>query len=111
MEGWWVPTSVPFKNKNPGDLRAAPWLSNAKIENGFWVADTVGQGIAGLYHQVALNVARGYSLRKLITAWAPATDGNDPEAYLKFVQCRTGILNPDVPLQDFLQLTHSDMIS
>jgi hypothetical protein len=107
MEGWWKPGSLPGKNHNPGDLRAAPWLPKAVIVNKYWVAENDAQGIAGLYHQIALNVARGYSLRKLIQAWAPASDGNNPGAYLRFVQARCEIINPDEPLQNFLELHHS----
>ncbi len=111
QEGWNAPTSagatpnLPQRNRNPGDLRAAPWLAHATIVNGYWVADSVAQGIAGLYYQVALNVARGYSLRKLITAWAPASDGNDPQSYLAHVMTWTGIQNADQPLQELLELT------
>ncbi len=96
--------NLPKRNKNPGDLRAAPWLPSPKIVNGYWVADSDAMGIAGLYHQVALNVARGYTLRKLLQAWAPASDGNNEATYLANVMSGTGIYTPDVPLWDLLEL-------
>lgn len=111
QEGWWAAPSgtspnTPQRLNNPGDLRAAPWLPHATIVNGYWEADSAAQGIAGLYHQVALNVARGYSLKQLINAWAPAGDGaNDPQGYLAHVMAWTGIENADQPLQELLELT------
>ena len=109
QEGWFDPsgTTRPQRNYNPGDLRSAPWLAAPVIEGGYWKAPGAAAGIAGLYHQVALNIARGYSLRKLIQAWAPATDGNDPDAYLNHVMAATGITNADQPLQELLPLVPS----
>ncbi len=110
QEGWNAPTSagatpnLPQRNRNPGDLRAAPWLAHATIVNGYWVADTVAQGIAGLYHQVALDIARGYTLRCLLNAWAPASDHNDPASYISNVMRMTGIADADVALQELLEL-------
>lgn len=107
QEGWFDDVTIPNRpqrNNNPGDLRAAPWLQNFKSDTGYWKADSAGQGIAGLYHQVWLNVARGYSLRKLINVWAPATDGNDPKVYLDNVMKITGITNPDQVIWDLINL-------
>jgi hypothetical protein len=104
MEGWNIDGSRPRRSNNPGDLRAAPWIANAKMDGGYWKADTPAQGIAGLYHQVTLDIARGYSLKLLIYAWAPASDGNDPTSYLNHVMQWTGITDPNVPLWNFLEL-------
>lgn len=102
-EGFFVVGSLPQRNNNPGDLRAAPWLKNPTIEHGFWKAGSVQEGIAGLYHQVALNVARGQSLRQMITAYAPSADGNDTENYIKETSRRVGI-DPEVPMWNYLTL-------
>ena len=106
-EGFFVSGSLPSRMFNPGDLRAAPWLVGAKVVNGFVKFDNLGLGIAGLYHQVALDVARGYSLRKLIYTYAPPSDGNDSENYLKETARRVGIdfiKDIDTPLYTFLAL-------
>lgn len=105
-EGFFVNNSLPSRMFNPGDLRAAPWLQNAKTLNGFVKFDNVQQGIAGLYHQVALDVARGYSLRKLIYTYAPPGDHNDSENYLKETARRLGLdlTDLDMPLQNFLTI-------
>ena len=102
-EGFFVPGSLPSRHNNPGDLRAAPWRTNPTIQGGFWVADSLPMGVAGLYHQIALDIARGYTLRQLITAWAPPSDGNDTGNYISETARRTG-LDPDTPLWNFLTI-------
>lgn len=94
----------PQRNNSPGDLRAAPWVRDAKIVDGYWHAESITEGIAGLYHQVALDIARGYTLRLLIYAWAPAADRNDPASYLAHVMRMTGITDADVALSTMLEL-------
>jgi len=103
-EGYWTLNSLPSRNHNPGDLRAAPYLpaSEAPIVKGFVQFKTPASGIAGLYHQIALDVARGITLRKLIAKWAPPTE-NNTSAYLEHTVRRTG-LNPDIPIQDYLEI-------
>ena len=103
-EGYFVAGSVPQRNNNPGDLRGAPWLTNPKVINHFVQFSTPGQGIAGLYHQVALDMARGVTLRQLISKWAPPSDGNNTENYLKETARRVGIADVDQPLQELLEI-------
>ena len=103
-EGFFAAGTPPERNNNPGDLRAAPWIDHPVIEKGFWVASSRAAGIAGLYHQIALDVARGVSLRQLVYKWAPPTDGNNTENYLKETGRRTGITNFDVPLWNELDV-------
>ena len=100
-EGFFVNGSLPARDNNPGDLRAAPWLTNPSVAHGFWVARSLPEGIAGLYHQIALDVARGYTLRQLISAWAPHSDGNNTASYISETARRTG-LDPDTPLWNYL---------
>lgn len=104
-EGFFVSNSLPARNNNPGDLRAAPWLPTAKIEGGFWVAPTREAGIAGLYHQIALDIARGASLRALIYKWAPPTENNTSN-YLNETARRVGVdpTDFDKPLWTFLNV-------
>lgn len=104
-EGYFVPNSLPVRNNNPGDLRAAPWLQHPKIVNNFVVFETLAQGISGLYHQIALDVSRGVTLRQLITKWAPPTENNTSN-YLEEAARRVGIVNVDQPLQELLEICH-----
>ncbi len=102
QEGFYVAGSRPQRNNNPGDLRAAPWLTNPVIEGGYVHFASVALGAGGLYHQIALDVARGVTLRQLISKWAPPTE-NNTSAYLAAVAARTG-LPLDQPLQELLVL-------
>ena len=110
-EGWFStnPDVIPRRFNNPGNLRAAPWVNGAKIEKGYWHAESPEQGIAGLYHQIALDIARGRTLRGLIEKWAPSKDGNNTELYLTETARRLGLqLDPITkdtpPLWNFLGL-------
>lgn len=104
-EGAFVSNSLPEKNNNPGDLRGAPWINHPVIEHGFWVASSRAAGLAGLYHQISLGIARGESLRKLISIWAPSTDGNNTENYIKETARRVGLTDVDTPLWNELEIT------
>jgi hypothetical protein len=87
---------------NPGNLRAAPWLANPVIHNGYWRPNTRAEGVAGAAHVVALHIAKGDSLTQLISIWAPASDGNPTDAYLANVKFWTGIPDATVPLWTYI---------
>lgn len=91
-------------NKNPGNLRSAVWLQHPEFVNGFWAPLSRAQGIAGAVHCVALRIAMGQSLRQLVSAWAPPSDANNTEAYIKNVAEWAEIPNVDVPLWSFLEI-------
>ena len=104
-EGFFVEGSLPQRDNNPGDLRAAPWLVHPVVEHGFWVARSLAEGTAGLCHQIALDIARGWTLRQLIAAWAPPSDGNKTDDYIRETCRRTG-LDADTPLWNYLSIEH-----
>ena len=108
-EGFFVQGSLPERNNNPGDLRAAPWLLHTVVGGGFWQASSVGAGVAGLLHQIALDIARGQSLRQLIYSWAPPSDGNNTANYLtetvRRLAAQGWIIDPEKPLQEYLEVT------
>ncbi len=95
---------MPADYKNPGNCRAAPWRTKPVIENGFWKPATRAEGIAGAAHVVALRIARGETLTQLISAWAPPSDGNATDAYIKNVMDWGGIPDAAVPLWDYLEI-------
>lgn len=105
QEGFFRAGSLPFRDANPGDIRSAPWLQHPAVIDGFWKAPSVESGIAGLYHQIALDIARGMSLRDLIYTWAPPSDGNKTEVYIHNVMEMTGISSMTVPLQNLLEIS------
>jgi hypothetical protein len=103
-EGAFASGSLPNSDGNPGDLRLAPWVAHPTIKGGFWRPASIEEGIAGLVHQIALDVARGWSLRQLVFSYAPPTDGNDSANYLSETGRRMGIdaADFDRPLWNFL---------
>jgi len=103
-EGWYAPLpNLPRTNNNPGDLRASP-LTRPKDKYGFVTFKSAPEGIACLYWQVLRYAIMGWSIRQLITAWAPpqaADGGNNTAGYISDVQKWTG-LDVDVPMWTFL---------
>lgn len=102
-EGFFEVDTLPRRDNNPGDLRAAPWLVHPAVVHGFWVAPTLAEGIAGLYHNVALDVARGWNMTQLISAWAPPTDGNRTAKYIADMRRMVGC-DPLTPLWAYLTI-------
>jgi len=104
QEGFYSLNSVASRNHNPGNLRDAPWLGNTrpKDKNGFVTFASESEGVAGMYHQIALDIARGDTLRQLISKWAPPSE-NDTGNYLEETIRRTS-LQPDVPLKNYLEI-------
>lgn len=106
---------------NPGSLRECPWFTGSpafgqtppmrwydaahtqpvKYDRGFWVPRTRAEGEAGAMHVIALHVAQGNSLRKLIGIWAPPSE-NDTEAYIANVSKWANIPNTEIPLWTYL---------
>lgn len=105
-EGAFAKGSLPNTDNNPGDLRLAPWVQHPTIVKGFWHPTTPAEGIAGLYHQLALDIARGQTLRQLVYTYAPPSDGNNSQNYLNETGRRMGIDSTefDTPLWGFLSL-------
>lgn len=93
---------------NPGNLRGAPWLKNTPystiaITGGFWSPTSRAQGIAGAAHVVALHIAEGDSLAKLISIWAPPSDGNNTAAYIAHVKEWAAIPDENLPLWNYIE--------
>jgi hypothetical protein len=86
---------------NPGNLRAAPWLTKPLIVGGFWHPETRAEGVAGIAHVVALHIAEGNTLTQLITIWAPPTE-NNTAAYIANVKSWASILDENQPLWSYL---------
>lgn len=103
-EGWSPPAngqpkggSRSYRNHNPGNLRKSPFASGEQEGFAYFRNDFVG---FMAFHWDLLQKAHGNTstglgpdstLRDLIFTWAPPTDGNDSEAYLKKVCARTGL--------------------
>lgn len=97
----------PLDHHNPGNLRLAPWLPKGTWgidKYGFWVPSSRAQGVAGAIHVIALRIAMGQSLRELLGAYAPSSDGNNTEAYIKAMLEWTGIPSDTEPLWNYLEV-------
>jgi hypothetical protein len=103
-EGAFAAGSLPNTDNNPGDLRLAPWVANPVVKGGFWRPTSLAEGVAGLYHQLALDIARGRALRQLVYSYAPPADNNNSANYLTETGRRMGITPDqfDTPLWNFL---------
>jgi hypothetical protein len=103
-EGAFASGSLPNTDNNPGDLRLAPWVQHPVVQGGFWRPTSLAEGIAGLYHQLALDIARGYTMRQLVYTYAPPTDGNNSSNYLAETLRRMGLFttDADTPVWKFL---------
>ena len=105
-EGAFATGSLPNRDNNPGDLRLAPWVQHPHIEGGFWRPNSIEEGIAGVYHQLALDIARGWSLRQVVNTYAPPSENNSA-VYLVETARRMG-MDPakdlDVPLWTFMSI-------
>lgn len=98
--GWGAPPSAPssgtIPNNNPGNMRPPG------VTTGFQQFATPQAGMDAMVADLtakasgrspAMNGQRP-TLRNIISTWAPAADGNDPDKYTAFVAQKTG-LDPD----------------
>jgi len=112
--GWGAPpatTAIAPGNVAPNGIPAAP--AGAPINNpgnmrpigassGFQQFATPEDGMNAMIHDLTLKATgksqamgdKPATLRNIISTWAPAGDGNNPDAYTAFVAQKTG-LNPD----------------
>lgn len=107
-----------FQTYNMGDLRDCPWFpADSKghryypdtgkavaYANGFWIPRTRVEGLAGLYHQLALDIAKGWTLKQLLNSYAPPSDGNNTAQYIINVMAWVGITSPDEQLWNYLEV-------
>jgi|SRR5271166_7027980 len=104
QEGFFKPGTIAQRQNNPGNLRGASWSGPVvPMQGGFWLPTSIQQGQAGEMHLIALRIAEGHTLTQLINIWAPASDGNEPEAYIKDVMAWTGIPDANVQLWNYLE--------
>ena len=100
----------PITALNPGNLRGAPWLTNAPIDkNGFWIPVSRAAGVAGLAHLLTLHIAQGNTLTEFIAGhpgvyagFAPGSDGNNDAAYIKDIMMWAAVPNALLPMWNYL---------
>lgn len=103
-EGWSPPDektnykgSRSYRNHNPGNLRSSPFQSSSYDNFAVFSSDFVG--MFALYWDI-FQKSRGQTstglngqstLKDLIYVWAPPSDNNDTEAYIRRVEQLSGL--------------------
>lgn len=92
MEGFGISGTIPTIDNNPGDLRHSPHSSHEDEDpNAIGEIDTPADGWSDLDRQLKLYADRGLTLRQMVEEATPASDGNNPEAYLAFLSKGLGL--------------------
>lgn len=90
-EGFFRPGTIPFRDKNPGDL--TKW-GNHPILGRFVEFENIVDGFEALAEDIEINEAKALTVRAFISKYAP-TNENDTSAYLQFVCEFTGLKPED----------------
>lgn len=98
QEGFMAMKGLGWECNNPGNLRDVKlatgkwwlWPQHQHTSGGFPMFPTLSEGFAALEKDLGIKINKGWSLRKVISAWAPPIE-NDTETYLKNVATWTGI--------------------
>lgn len=95
--------NAPPESYNPGNIRNPKWIEAPDMHNGYWVPESRAEGLAGVFHIVALRIAEGYSLSHLISSYAPPSDRNPTAQYTANVARWAGIADINIPLMQLLE--------
>lgn len=114
IEGWLTPleTKTPggsrsYRNHNPGNLRGSPFAVGSI--DGYAIFKTDYDGFEALKWDIRQK-ARGNTstsltgkstLSDFVRVWAPSSDGNAPESYLKTLCTLTGF-TPSTRLEELI---------
>lgn len=83
-EGYGEPGAIPTTHNNPGDLRHSPHSTHPVDKpNAIGQIDTPEEGWADLERQLQIYAKRGLTLRQMVEIYAPPSDGNRTEQYLR----------------------------
>lgn len=96
QEGFFKQGTVPQTHNNPDDLRDYKTQKIAQY-------GSLGEGLAWDILQIALDIRRGLSLRKLVWNWAPPNENNS-QAYFDFVASKFPEIDPDAPLWNYYEI-------
>lgn len=86
-----------YRNHNPGNLRRSPFAHSIVDNFAVFRNDFVG---FMAFHWDLMQKARGHTVtglngestvKDLIYTWAPPSDGNDSEKYLKYIVKKSGL--------------------
>lgn len=95
-----------YKNNNPGNIRpdGKIWIGEKPVstDKGFKQFVTMPYGYRAMFVNLKGYLANGFNtIEKIISRWAPSTDGNDTKAYIAAVVKKTGKKSTDqITFQD-----------
>ena len=101
-------TSLADRNNNPLNIRLTSdmWQGQTGSNKGFVSFKDIAYGYRAGFKNIANQIKKGNNtLQSLINVWAPASDGNNPVNYAKFVSEKTGI-----GINDRLDPTNKDQM-
>lgn len=78
-----------WRNNNPGNLRASNL--QAGTADGFAVFNTEAEGNEAMWRLLMGSRYQGLTLMELVNRYAPASDNNDTEAYMRAISAMTGM--------------------
>lgn len=90
---------IPISHNNPGDLRQ--WGNNP-VKNGFAQFSSPAAGLTAMAENLKAYQRQGKdTVAKIINTWAPASDGNNTQAYINLTAQRLGVKpNQKINLND-----------
>ncbi|MGE1333484.1 hypothetical protein ACMFDF_04500 [Escherichia coli] len=90
-----------IRNNNPGNLeysKTNPWVGQTGDDGRFAKFETPEHGIRALGRNLLSYQRQGYdTISEIINRWAPASDDNKTDAYIRAVCAQLGV-TPDQPL-------------
>ena len=92
-----------IRNNNPANIRrGCNWKGLAKVQTDkeFCQFKTMTWGVRALLVTLRTYVVKHHlhTVREIINRWAPPSDGNNTEAYIKFVEREINELNAPISL-------------
>lgn len=84
-----------LRRNNPGNIRYSPrnrWVGSTRVSGPFEQFRSMAYGYRALLITLRTYMTRYRltTIAELITRWAPPEDHNDTEAYIRFVEGKTG---------------------
>lgn len=91
-------TPLGLRQNNPGNLRN--WdRGNEEHSNGFVNFDSMEQGLSAMAGNLLVYARRGWdSIQSIVEHWAPQSDGNNTQAYIKNIVKAMGGVDADASL-------------
>lgn len=94
-----------IRDKNPGNIRPSnkyTWNGQVGVEEGYCVFVDMEHGIRAMTKDIISKINRGLNtIEKYIPVYAPNSDNNNTEGYIKRVADRSGIKRDTLLLVDY----------